>query len=115
MTLTTTSIVLFVWLAQSATPARETENKAKAKVLVAEGSVLYKRGDYVGALESFEAAYAAFPSPKLWFNIGQANRDLGRPVEALSAFEKFVGLASEACGCPGAGTWRRGRSGSGPR
>ena len=96
MTLTTTSIVLFVWLAQSATPARETENKAKAKVLVAEGSVLYKRGDYVGALESFEAAYAAFPSPKLWFNIGQANRDLGRPVEALSAFEKFVGLASEA-------------------
>ena len=96
MTWTTTSIVLFAWLAQSATPAKESENKTKAKALVGEGSSLYKKGDYVGALEAFQAAYAAFPSPKLWFNIGQANRDLGRPVEALSAFEKFVGLASDA-------------------
>ncbi len=96
MTLTTTSLVLFAWLAQSATPAKEIESKAKAKTLVGEGTSLYRKGDYVGALQAFEAAYAAFPSPKLWFNIGQANRDLGRPVEALSAFEKFVALPSDA-------------------
>ena len=96
MTLNTMSILLLAWLAQSAAPAKETENRARAKALLGEGSSLYKKGDYVGALEAFEAAYAAFPSPKLWYNIGQANRDLGRPVEALSAFEKFVGLASDA-------------------
>ena len=37
MTWTTTSIVLFAWLAQSATPAKESENKTKAKALVGEG------------------------------------------------------------------------------
>jgi hypothetical protein len=32
------------------------------------------------------------------FNIGQANRDLSRPVEALEAFEKF--LASDTNASP---------------
>ena len=96
MTISTTSLVLLAWLAQSATPVTDSDSKAKAKALLGEGSSLYRRGDYAGALAKFEAAYAAFPSPKLWFNIGQANRDLGRPVEALDAFEKFVGLAPDA-------------------
>ena len=61
-----------------------------AQSLLTEGSAFYEKGDYAGALEKFKAAYAAYDSPKLLFNIGQANRDLGRPVEALEAFERFL-------------------------
>ena len=48
------------------------------------------------ALDKFTAAYKIFPSPKLWFNIGQANRDLGRPVEAVEAFDRFLRDAGDA-------------------
>jgi hypothetical protein len=89
MTMTTTSIVLLALLAQAA-PAAPAQDKAKAKALLGEGTSLYDKGDYTGALEKFHAAYAAYASAKIWFNIGQANRDLGRPVDALEAFEKFL-------------------------
>ena len=91
-----TSIVLLALLAQASSPSGGAQDKAKAKGLLSEGSAIYKKGDYAGALEKFEAAYAAYRSPKLWFNIGQANRDLGRPVEALDAFEKFLSLTPDA-------------------
>jgi tetratricopeptide (TPR) repeat protein len=64
--------------------------KARAQLLLREGTKLYGRGNFQGALDKFTGAYALFPSPKLWFNIGQANRDLDRPVEALDAFEAFL-------------------------
>jgi hypothetical protein len=96
MTMGTTIITLLAILAQAAAPADDAANKAKAKKLLSEGTALYKRGDFASALEKFEAAYATFPSPKLWFNIGQANRDLVRPVEALAAFEKFLEFALDA-------------------
>ena len=64
--------------------------------MLTEGSALYEKGDYAGALEKFNAAYAAYPSPKLMFNIGQADRDLSRPVEALEAFEKFLASDTDA-------------------
>ena len=64
--------------------------KAKAQALLTEGSRFYGEGDYASALDRFGAAYHAYPSPKLMFNIGQANRDLSRPVEAREAFEKYL-------------------------
>ena len=91
-----TSLVLVALLAQASSLTGGPQDKAKAKGLLSEGSAIYKKGDYAGALEKFEAAYAAYPSPKLWFNIGQANRDLGRPVEAVEALEKFLVLAPDA-------------------
>jgi hypothetical protein len=90
------TLVLLALLAQATIPATEKEGKSKAQRLLDEGSLLYRKGDYTAALEKFEAAYASFPSPKLWFNIGQASRGLGRPVEALHAFEKFLALATDA-------------------
>jgi hypothetical protein len=65
-----------------------------------EGSALYQSGDYAGALEKFKEARATYASPKIWFNIGQANRDLGRFDDAMAAFEKFLIGASDAS--PGA-------------
>lgn len=71
-------------------PSPDPAAKTRAQALLTEGAVLYENGDAAGALEKFNAAYRAFPSPKLWLNIGQAHRDLGHPVRALEAFERFI-------------------------
>ena len=61
-----------------------------------EGTALYGRGDFAGALDKFQAAYKIYPSPKLQFNIAQADRDLGRPLEAMEAFSQFLAQTSNA-------------------
>jgi len=49
------------------------------------------------ALEKFQAAYAAFPSPKLMFNIRPSQSLISAgPFEALEAFEKFLVGAADA-------------------
>jgi len=90
------SLLLLGFLAQSSEPTVNAQGKAKAQSLLTEGSALYEKGDYADALERFKQAYVAYDSPKLLFNIGQANRDLGRPVEALEAFEQFLIGARDA-------------------
>jgi tetratricopeptide (TPR) repeat protein len=80
----------------AAPPANDAASKMRAQALLSEGTSAYGRGDYAAALEKFTAAYQIFPSPKLWFNIGQANRDLGRPVEAVAAFDRFLREAGDA-------------------
>jgi hypothetical protein len=92
----TSALVLLSLLAQLSPPAADPQTKAQAQGLLNEGWTLYEKGDYAGALEKFNAAYAAYPSPKLMFNIGQANRDLSRPVEAMEAFEKFLASDTDA-------------------
>ena len=62
----------------------DAQAKARAQGLLSEGTAAYGRGDYATALDKFTAAYKIF-QPKLWFNIGQANRELERPVEAVAA------------------------------
>jgi tetratricopeptide (TPR) repeat protein len=74
----------------------DAQAKTRAQALLSEGTTAYGRGDYASALDKFTAAYKIFPSPKLWFNIGQANRDLGRPVEAVEAFDRFLTEAGDA-------------------
>jgi tetratricopeptide (TPR) repeat protein len=91
-----TSLLLLGLLAQSADPDTTTQAKAKAQDLLTQGSALYEKGDYAEALDKFKVAFATYDSPKLLFNIGQANRDLGRPVEALEAFEQFLIGARDA-------------------
>jgi hypothetical protein len=89
------TLVLVALLAQAGAPAASPESKAKAQALLKEGAQFYQQGQFADALEKFEQAYAVFPSPKLLFNIGQASRDLGRPVEAVDAFEKFLAQATD--------------------
>jgi len=84
------ALLLLGFLAQSSDSTASAEAKAKAQSLLTEGSALYEKGDYADALDKFKQAFATYDSPKLLFNIGQANRDLGRPVEALEAFERFL-------------------------
>jgi len=92
-----TSIILIAWLSQELPPTTvQEQQKAAARELVDQASAFYEKGDYLHALEKFNAAYATYASPKLWFNIGQANRDLGRHVEALEAFERFLAAVPDA-------------------
>jgi hypothetical protein len=89
--------VLVALVAQAtAHPAANPAAKDKAQALLKEGSALYKQADFGAALEKFEAAYALYPSPKLQFNIAQADRELGRIVEAVQAFETFLAQAPDA-------------------
>jgi tetratricopeptide (TPR) repeat protein len=93
-----TSLLLALLLA---TPPRDqapadAAAKTQAQQLLRDGTRLYRKGQYQEALERFSAAYALFASPKLQFNIGQANRELGRPVEAATAFERFLAEPANA-------------------
>ena len=89
------SLVLLSLFAQATLPTTVPESRLKAQALLREGTQHYQRGEYVDALELFQQAYAAFPSPKLLFNIGQASRELGRSVDAIEAFEEFLHRAVE--------------------
>src|ERR1035437_8172540 len=91
-----TTLLLLGFLAQASAPADTTQAKATAQSLLSEGSARYEAGDRAAALAKFNAAYAAYPSPTLLFNIGKANRELDRPVQALEAFEQFVATAADA-------------------
>jgi hypothetical protein len=77
--------------ATSPAPARvSAKDKAAARALLREGTRLFSKGKHEEALDRFTRAHALYPSPKLLYNIAQANRELGRPVAALAAFEGFL-------------------------
>ena len=90
------TLVFLSLLAQASAQTTDPESKARAQVLLKDGAQFYRQGAYADALEKFDQAYAIFPSPKLLINIGQANRELGRVVEAVDAFERFLSLSSDA-------------------
>jgi tetratricopeptide (TPR) repeat protein len=50
----------------------------------------YARGSYEEAYASYEAAYQAAPLPDFLFNMGQCQRKLGRPREALALYRRFL-------------------------
>jgi hypothetical protein len=72
------------------------DSKSEARDRLEEGSALYRKGDYQGALRKFEQARALFPSAKIYFNVGQAYSRLDRPAAAVDAFERFLDEATDA-------------------
>jgi hypothetical protein len=89
------SLVLLSLLAQVGAPPATPEAREQARPLLKEGARHYLEGEFQQALEKFTEAYKIFPSPKLLFNIGQANRELDRPVDAVEAFERFLAQSPE--------------------
>jgi hypothetical protein len=67
--------------------------RAEARRLLRAGNAAYERGNFAAALDKFEQAQNTYPSARIQFNIGQALRELGRPVEATVAFETFLDKA----------------------
>ncbi len=64
--------------------------RSQALKLVKIGVRLLRTGYYVGALDKFQKAYELYPSPKIFFNIAQTQKELGRYVKAIQAYEKFL-------------------------
>jgi len=71
-------------------------DKVEALRALREGNRLFDAGDYQGALARYQNAYDRIPSPKLFFNFGQVYRTLGRPVDALDFYERFLAEAHDA-------------------
>lgn len=82
----------------------DTAAKAEARKLLSAGDKKLKSGDkllgrgkkveaqeaYLAALADYEGAYAAFNDSKIFFAIGLAEKKLGRYVEALGHFDRFL-------------------------
>lgn len=54
------------------------------------GLARFEAGDHAAALAEFERAYALAPHPAVLLNIGLVQAKLGRPVEALAAFDRLL-------------------------
>ena len=76
--------------AQGAPDAARAAGREQAQALLARGNEAARQGSYLEALELFRQAYAAFPSPKIHFNLAETCHELGRLVEALDHYEAFV-------------------------
>ncbi len=69
--------------------------RAQAQAHLSRGNDLFTSDKFDDALAEFQAAFAAFPSPKLHFNIGQCQRALGHLSEALAEFRRFLDEARD--------------------
>jgi len=91
---------LVIALALLAAPSRAraqaaTDGRAEAQVHLDRGNDLFTGDKFQEALTEFQAAFAAFPSPKLRFNIGQCQRALGHRKDALDEFRRFLADATD--------------------
>jgi hypothetical protein len=75
-------------------------DRREAEALLREGNrLLQDANDPAGALDLFVAAYAKFPSDKIWLSIGSAEDALGHAAAAANAYARFLASA-DAVGAP---------------
>jgi hypothetical protein len=75
--------------------AGDDDGRRRAQAHLSRGNDLFTSDKFQEALVEFQAAYAAFPSPKLHFNMGQCQRALGHLQDALEEFRRFVDEARD--------------------
>jgi len=80
------------------TPPPSVSNDAVARAAehYARGYAAAEREDYAAASAEFELAYQASPNYAVLYNLGHADAMLGRPVEAVAAFRRFLLEGGEA-------------------
>ncbi len=86
-------IVLTLLLSALAAPAShadQDDHRAEAAAHYARGLDLANQEQYQQALDEFNAAYSAIPHFAVLYNIGQAQMALGRPIEAISALNRYL-------------------------
>lgn len=76
--------------------AQPEEARERAREAFAQGEELYRAGDYAGALAAFEKAESTQPSPAAQYNIGRCYERLGKPAEAVAAYERYLAGAPDA-------------------
>lgn len=82
--------LLLLVAANAHAEATAAESTAQARTLFQNGLALAQQGDLKAALRAFEAAYAARPHFSVLYNIAQARSALGQPVEAVTAFQRYL-------------------------
>jgi len=83
-------------VASAAEGERLDADRAAARALYQEGAVAYDAGDFARAYELFSRANAAYPLPKLRFDVAQAARKLGKRDEACGHFGALAADSSDA-------------------
>jgi hypothetical protein len=76
--------------------AQDDAARAQAREQFAAGVQRYEAADYQGALEAFQEAYRLAPHPTVRVNMANCYEHLGRPLEALHHFERFLAEAADA-------------------
>ena len=66
------------------------QDRDAARTAFQSGVESYSAQRYAEALESFQAAYRIAPHPSVRVNMANCYEGLGRPVEALNHFERFL-------------------------
>jgi hypothetical protein len=77
-------------LAASTATSAEPDPRAAARGHFANGVAAFKDRRFGEAADEFEAAYKLSPAFEVLYNIGQVNVALGRPIEAVDAFQKYL-------------------------
>jgi hypothetical protein len=75
--------------------AQDDATDEEFQALLDAGKERYGEGDFAGALELFEQAYAVDPRPKLLFNMGLVCERLGELEKAVAYYEEFVGAGGD--------------------
>src|SRR5215510_13794752 len=78
-----------VGLVLSAAPDEGSRKEAAAE-LIDEGNALFEKNEFKAALARFEAAYATYPSPKIFLNLANTHVALGELVEGAENYQKFI-------------------------
>jgi hypothetical protein len=86
-------IVLLVMALQQATPAR-----FQAQAHLRLGNEAFVSGRVAEAITEYETAAQLFPSPGVYYNLGQAYEVGERPKDALAAYESFVAGSTSGTG-----------------
>ena len=85
------AIFLFASALPPATTAAQSEDdRANARAAFQRGVSAYEAERYEEALSAFQEAYRIAPHPSVRVNMANCYVHLGRPVEALDHFERFV-------------------------
>jgi tetratricopeptide (TPR) repeat protein len=70
--------------------ADDDDGKQRAQALLIEGNKLLEEDAFAKALDRFERAYAAYPSPALLLNIGTSLKALGRNAKAANTYVRWL-------------------------
>lgn len=89
------AVVLTLGLS-SVAAAQDEAARAQAREQFGAGVQRYEQGDYQGALEAFQEAYRLAPHPMVRVNMANCYEHLGRPLEALHHFERFLAESENA-------------------
>jgi hypothetical protein len=82
--------LVLVLVPHAARAESDEEAKTRAAVMLNEGNKFFEQKDYARALARYEAAYALYPSPKLYYSLGRARHALGHTARAAEYYEQFL-------------------------